>query len=154
MNQAKGKQMKKGNRKCKKCEEIKPVGSFGTSTRPSKRLGIRVYQMSTCKKCYSDAYHRRRVERGFYRTPEYRELRKRQGYNTFEYNRERRKKYPEKDKARQSVSHAVKSGKLIKQKCFCGEIKVHAHHHKGYEKKYWLDIIWLCRKHHDQAHAK
>ena len=34
----------------------------------------------------------------------------------------------------------------------CGEIKVEGHHYKGYEPKHYLDIKWLCSKHHKKEH--
>lgn len=52
---------------------------------------------------------------------------------------------PEKRKAHNAVHTALKSGKLIKQTCYCGESKVEAHH-KDYSKP--LEVTWLCKKHH------
>ncbi len=33
----------------------------------------------------------------------------------------------------------------------CQEKDVQAHHHKGYSSEHRLDVIWLCRKHHEDA---
>lgn len=60
-------------------------------------------------------------------------------------------KYPEKAKARSVVSHAIRKGTLIRpEKCeFCSANgRVEAHHHKGYEKENWLEVVWLCKKCH------
>lgn len=62
-----------------------------------------------------------------------------------------------KRKARQAVYNAVRSGQLIRPdtcpKCNSKE-KIVAHHHKGYEEKYWLDVEWLCYTCHLKSHDK
>lgn len=61
----------------------------------------------------------------------------------------------DKYKARATAKEAEKSGKLVRQPCeVCGVEQVHGHHYKGYEKENWLDIQWLCRKHHLEAHGQ
>jgi hypothetical protein len=66
--------------------------------------------------------------------------------------RRMKKKYPQKYKARQSVYHALKSGKLTRQPCeVCGNPKVEAHH-DDYSKP--LDVRWLCHKHHREVHGQ
>jgi hypothetical protein len=60
------------------------------------------------------------------------------------------KKYPEKVTARVKVRDALKSGKLTKMSCFCGEEESQAHH-DDYSKP--LDVIWLCRRHHKEIHC-
>lgn len=61
--------------------------------------------------------------------------------------------------ARSAVWRAKRSGKLEPTR-YC-EIQgclvraydgLQAHHHKGYDKKHWLDVVWLCPKHHLEAH--
>ncbi len=32
------------------------------------------------------------------------------------------------------------------------EIEVEAHHHRGYDLEHRLDVLWLCRPHHEEAH--
>lgn len=49
--------------------------------------------------------------------------------------------------ASRAVSEALASGKLIRPSvcAACGEVdEVEAHHHHGYAKEHWLDIVWLC----------
>lgn len=59
-------------------------------------------------------------------------------------------KYPEKIKARTAVRLALNRGDIVKKPCeVCSESKVHAHH-VDYSKP--LEIMWLCRKHHDEWH--
>ena len=54
--------------------------------------------------------------------------------------------------ARWQVSRAIQSGKLKKKPCLeCGEKKTEAHH-RDYFKP--LEVIWLCRNHHQAEHAK
>lgn len=63
-----------------------------------------------------------------------------------------RKDFPEKYRAQSSVGYNIKVGKLVRQPCaICGELKVHAHH-TDYSKP--LEVVWLCPKHHKEAHKK
>lgn len=56
-------------------------------------------------------------------------------------------------KARASLNVALLAGEVQRQSCEkCGKEKVEAHHYKGYERKYWLEVQWLCKKHHVEAH--
>ena len=69
-----------------------------------------------------------------------------------EYQRKRRENNPGKYKARNSVSNAVRDGRLERKSCeVCGDIKSQAHH-DDYRKA--LDVRWLCRKHHLEHHGK
>ena len=65
---------------------------------------------------------------------------------------ERTKKYrqnnSDKIKAKSCVKKALEKGTLIKKPCeVCGNNNSEAHH-KSYDKEHWLDVIWLCKKHH------
>ncbi len=65
-------------------------------------------------------------------------------------NKNRRQKYPERQKAIDAVHNALKSKKLVKQPCdICRDTKVHGHH-EDYSKP--LQVIWLCSIHHRQRH--
>jgi len=33
----------------------------------------------------------------------------------------------------------------------CTTAKIEGHHHLGYEPEHWMDVIWLCKKHHEEA---
>ena len=67
-----------------------------------------------------------------------------------EYALRQRTKHPEKIKARNAVTHAVESGKIIPMPCaICGAEKVEGHH-EDYSKP--LEVIWLCKKHHTEHH--
>jgi len=60
-----------------------------------------------------------------------------------------RQKNREKTSAHNRVAKALRSGKLVKQPCWCGDKKSHAHH-QDYTKP--LDVMWLCQKHHKELH--
>jgi len=63
-----------------------------------------------------------------------------------------RKANPEKRKAHAAIANAIRSGKLVSLPCSeCGETKTEAHHY-AYDMP--LDVIWLCRKHHNQLHKE
>lgn len=57
---------------------------------------------------------------------------------------------PEKTKARNAVSNALRDGRLRSQPCWCCGQKAEAHH-PDYSRP--LDVVWLCQPHHKQAHA-
>lgn len=55
--------------------------------------------------------------------------------------------------ARKAVQGAVLAGILVRPASCpeCGKTCVpHAHHHKGYSREHWLDVVWLCAKCHHQ----
>jgi hypothetical protein len=60
-----------------------------------------------------------------------------------------------KTKARQAVNGEVQAGRLPRirtQKCACGSMAMFYHHHKGYDKKHWLDVIPVCGECHSAEH--
>ncbi len=65
-------------------------------------------------------------------------------------------RYPERFKAKQSVNYAVIINKIphIKtRRCyFCFEQAQEYHHYKGYERKFWLEVIPVCIKCHTKIH--
>lgn len=71
--------------------------------------------------------------------------------NFYHYRKIQSQRYPERNRARQRVCYAIKTGKLERQPCeICGEIKTHAHH-DDYSRP--LDVRWLCTQHHRELHA-
>lgn len=58
-----------------------------------------------------------------------------------------------KRKAHHAVSNAIRDGKLTRpdvcsvNDSVC-EGRIEGHHHKGYERAFWLDVEWLCIAHH------
>lgn len=65
--------------------------------------------------------------------------------------------FRQKHVARTYVHNAVSAGTLIRpDSCSrCGkECTPEGHHHKGYDREYWLDVIWLCARCHRQEHRE
>ena len=58
------------------------------------------------------------------------------------------------DVARSAVNHAVAAGRLVRGPCVrCGKTgRTDGHHHNGYDKAHWLDVMWLCRPCHQSLH--
>lgn len=63
-----------------------------------------------------------------------------------------REKFPEKAKARTAVFLAVRAGKVPSAQTLvcvrCGKQAKDYHHHKGYDKEHWLDVVPACRPCH------
>lgn len=58
---------------------------------------------------------------------------------------------PEKTRARRAVNDALRRGRMVKQACAVCETTVDVHaHHADYSKP--LEVVWLCRQHHNEVH--
>lgn len=69
------------------------------------------------------------------------------------YTRKLKATDPDRFYARVRLNTAVRLGKVTRKPCsVCGEKRVQAHHHKGYAKEFWYDVVWLCKLHHEEAH--
>jgi hypothetical protein len=116
------------------------------------------------KKSWRDYGNRNRKVRLAYHRRHYRENRKRINERIAAYRRtpvgrvvakraseKSRRKFPEKESARQIVLMAKRKGILKKEPCKkCGAIKVQAHH-SDYSKP--LDVTWLCVPCHREEHT-
>lgn len=75
------------------------------------------------------------------------------------FNRLRKPLDPQVLRARTAVSNAVRDGHLTRP-LSCqhptGEHRgrIEAHHWKGYDDEHLLDVVWLCRIHHEFAESK
>lgn len=121
--------------KCSQCKNY--FGREDVFIYSRNRTGVISYYH--CRKCNSERVHRyQSTKKG-----------KKKAKETF---LRMTVKYPDKYKARQAVSYALKSGKIIKpNKCEnCLEIKIVEGHHFDYGKP--LDVIWMCRKCHSLSH--
>lgn len=139
--------MEDNQKRCFKCLEIKPLSAYYKH----KQMGDG--HLNKCKECtkkdvserYSKDFDKVRayeVKRS--KSPERRK-------NSIIYQRTRRLKDPQKDKARNAVNNAIRDKRLMRQPCVkCGEPKSQAHHH-DYSKP--LDVIWLCFKCHRLEHG-
>ena len=132
---------------CFKCGETKEVTEF---YRHSKMADGRLGKCKTCTKKDVAENYRKNIayyvayEKQRFKNPERKK-------KVLEYAHARKQKCPEKYKANNAVSAAIRDGRLIKQQCeTCGE-KAEAHH-DDYSKP--LDVRWLCRKHHLEHHGK
>jgi hypothetical protein len=55
-------------------------------------------------------------------------------------------------RARELLKNALEKGAIKRLACFvCGELKVQGHH-VSYDLP--LDVVWLCKVHHKEVHAK
>jgi len=59
------------------------------------------------------------------------------------------RKHPNRRAASHILNNAIKYGKVQRQLCFICGAKAHAHH-PDYDRP--LDVVWLCPKHHKEAH--
>jgi hypothetical protein len=150
---------------CKKCNIEKDKSQFGRLKGGKDGLNPR------CKKCQREkmrewlsrpgkreqanknAARFRRTEKG--KTARSRYYKSPKGQSVY-------KKYNERSKskhAREAVNHAVEAGKIPAAKkltCIINENckgRMEYHHHKGYHKKNWFDVIPLCKKHHCIMHG-
>lgn len=73
--------------------------------------------------------------------------RKENGYHNEAMSKRR---YPEKEYARYITQQAVRTGKLVKQVCKCGNPSTEAHH-VDYSKP--MEVVWLCRSCHSKEHV-
>ena len=61
-----------------------------------------------------------------------------------------REKHKEKLAAHNAVTYALKTGVLKRHPCWVCGLNAQAHH-PDYSRP--LDVVWLCDKHHKEAHA-
>ena len=140
-------------KKCKKCGAEKSLDDF------YKHTGMKDGHLNICKLCkrgYAKVYFKtdtgKATEQRRNQKPERKKF---HAKNLKRWRRENpekalalRKKHPEKYKARNAVSSAIRSGKLIPQPCeVCGTVDNINAHHEDYSKP--LDVNWLCKKHHE-----
>lgn len=155
------------DRRCTQCGELKPAAAFAPrADRPSGR-------MSYCKACKAQrvrvryqgnhptarAQMRSRVnnseyERSDRRKESYRIYRQSHPEVTIRAVNKYRFNNPEKVAAHKAVTSAVKRGHLLREPCReCGNERSEGHHYLGYAPEHHLDVLWLCRAHHREAHS-
>lgn len=125
---------------CNKCSTEKPESAF--YKKEKGRLS------GSCKKCEMKKVKEYRARNLEY----YRQIDRNRNMEPHRVSarKEWLKNHPERARARNAVSRAVKSGKLMKQPCIvCGGVA--EGHHPDYSSV--LDVVWLCRFHHKQVHA-
>lgn len=111
-------------KKCNKCGETKLLRYFYKMRHPRKPEYPNRYYRSYCKSCTNES-NKKAIKKYI-------------------------AKYPVKTEARLKLTKAIKSGFLKRKPCIvCGNEKVDGHH---YDYKKPLDVIWLCRVHHNDIH--
>ena len=146
-----------GKKECYRCHLEKPVEDF---PRERKRPdGLAVW----CRACFAD-YARSRSGRAVQAKQRASAKRRdwlRRYYGTKDYQviiaRKREEQKLERA-ARAAVRYAVRTGRLRQPtRCeFPGgshEGRLESHHYRGYTEAHWLDVIWLCCKHHRRLHV-
>lgn len=146
-------------KKCFKCGEMKPFSEF--YKHPQMADG-RVNKCKSCnKKDVSENYranieHYKEYEKERMRLPHRKAAVKKYAQENPDVIKKVRKtyqaKWPLKKIAHYLTSNAIRNKRIIKKPCIvCGELKVEAHHEDYYKP---LEVQWLCRKHHLEAHGK
>lgn len=69
-------------------------------------------------------------------------------------NARRYRENPDKHRAKVAVARAINRGLITKSPCPCGATITEAHHHRGYNKAHWLDVVFLCRSCHTLLHTR
>ena len=134
---------------CAKCGEPKPHAEFYASSTASDGL------LGKCKTCHRQdvkaRYYEMHEERAAYERKRFKDPRRRAAMAR--YLKARRARSPEKTRARNAVSNALRDGRLARLPCqHCGNPRSQAHHH-DYSKP--LDVEWLCFKcHREHAHGQ
>jgi len=126
-----------------KCNIDKPLSDY------YKCEKMKDGHFNKCKSCFKKDVRSNRkanVER-------YRDYDKKRGNRqSDDYMEKYRKKYPNKYKAHNMVSNAIRDNKLFREPCEnCDDKKTHAHH-DDYLKP--LNVRWLCPAHHKEWHVK
>ncbi len=125
---------------CTTCKTIKPFSDFNWDSRFN-------LPFSRCKPCYNKKckdYRESKQGKENYRkwvTTTGKQVRNKAMAKWRSLNSNKRK-------AHTAVSNALRDKKIFKLPCKqCNNLIVEAHHH-SYEKENWLNVTWLCKKHH------
>jgi hypothetical protein len=134
-------------KKCFKCGAEKPLTSF--YKHPQMADG----HVNKCKECNKrDVRENRLAKLEYYREYDNMRWQNDQSRRQVQYERTRQwnEKHPDKYRAHNAVTNAVRDGRLKKEPCeVCGAAYVHGHH-DDYSKP--LEVRWLCPSHHRQLH--
>lgn len=140
-------------KECTQCNRALPLTKF------HRQLGEK--RASACAECrskYDKVYYRENRKRVLSRQKQW--IKDNRDACNERWSKYRKKLWKTKEgrnrlSAGNAVYQAIKSGRLKRMPCeVCGESKSEAHHHNGYDKEHWLDVQWLCRKHHLEAEGK
>jgi len=140
-------------KRCVKCKKIKDTIYFSKNN--FTKDGFQAWCKECTKKRY-DEWVKQNQDRNRFLGKRWREAHpenfiewKQENKERFhEWYRKHKADFPEKWQARLALSRAIKNGTLKPAKTLkcvrCGKQAKHWHHHKGYDKKHWLDVIPVC----------
>ena len=145
-------------KRCFKCKATKPLAEF------YKHEAMNDGKLGKCKECTkSDVRANRLAKLEYYRefdrmraSAPHRVAARREYIQTADgkraharANRKWMEQHPNRRKASYIVGNAIRDGKLQPHPCHICGTKAQAHH-PDYSAP--LDVVWLCAKHHRQAH--
>lgn len=139
------------SKQCFKCKHTKPLCEFYVHRQMADG------HLNKCKECTKQDMARRYASpEGRAKVREYERARFRfasRKESLTKYQEARRRRSPEKYRARSAVNNAVRTGRLVRGCCqVCGAADTQAHH-ADYSQP--LEIQWLCFKHHREiAHGQ
>ncbi len=151
---------------CHKCKRKKPLSQFYLD---------KGHYSSPCKQCRNVQHQQyKRTEKGQlterkYQCGELGRKAQKRARQKFQYTNKYKisylrycRKYPERRRAKGAVNNAIQRGKLprpdSKQCSLCPKQAEQYHHHLGYDRKHWLDVIPACHSchvilHHPSLHT-
>ncbi|PYE13388.1 hypothetical protein C7410_14743 [Paraburkholderia silvatlantica] len=128
-------------RTCRTCGETKPLNMFVINK--NGRDGFD-NECKVCANARSREFAKRRPENILKNRAKMKAL---NAASSAEYAN----RHPERILANKALARAIQTGELKRHPCWvCGDAKVEGHH-ADYSRP--LDVVWLCRLHHRQAHA-
>lgn len=152
---------------CNKCHIEKPLREF------YKNVANKDKHTSNCKICNRKqkraSYYRNHDARKTYamkynhsdrgRAARKRYTQTQKGKTALEESHKRtHARYPERYKAKIAVNNAIKAGRITpvytEQCYYCGITAEQYHHHLGYLREHWLDVLPVCRTCHTECHSK
>ena len=138
-------------KRCCRCKIEKELDEF--SRDKSSKDGLQ----NKCKICQKQWYQLNKEKKKQYYQLNREKIREYSQLNKEKINQNKNQYYhrnPEKQKARQKLNYAVRSGKIHKA-LYCSSCDSDKHleaHHTDYSKP--LEVMWLCRTCHRELHNK
>lgn len=136
-------------KKCKICEQIKTISKYYKMVISKK--GIQLYD-SYCQDCRLDYSKNWVNENREHVNKTHREYADKNRPKLAEYKARHRKLHPDRAKARNAITMKLAKLRLTPLPCATCQATPTQAHHKDYSKP--LEVTWLCRKHHLEAHNK
>lgn len=143
---------------CRCCAQIKPISEF---YKHPKMADGHLNKCKDCQKANTKAARDRRPD--YYREYDNKRanlphrVKARAEYSKTDQGKDRHRaanevwmtKHPNRRAASHILNNGIRDGKVHRHPCFVCGAKAHAHH-PDYDRP--LDVIWLCPKHHKEAH--